>query len=384
MVAETKLAREAKIDLTALAKNIQHLQNLTAPATIMAVVKAYAYGHGAFEIAQVAFAQGIKNFGVAHIEEAVALRKKGIKATILAWLHAPGADFVLALQNDIEIAVSRVSELEELLLAVVCTKKVAKVHIKVDTGLHRNGVSLFELEQLYKKIFLAQQKKMIFLVGIFSHFAVADEPGNVVNEIALANFRLALDKAKQFSLHFKVRHLANSAAIWSVPAAKFDLVRSGLALYGLSPFAGRTAHSLGLVPVMTLRARVVGLKTVAAGEAVSYGLSYVTSKETTLALVGIGYADGVPRAASNKAEVAIGGRRYRVAGMIAMDQFVVDLGAVETNVCVGDWAVLFGSGLEGELTVRDWAQICGTIDYEIVSRISGRVVRTYVGGEGLL
>jgi alanine racemase len=210
-------------------------------------------------------------------------------------------------------------------------------------------------------------------VGVWSHLAYADEPGHPTIGKQLAAFGAALEVASRAGVEPQLRHIANSAATLTLPAAHFDLVRPGIAVYGLSPIAGQ---GYGLVPAMTLRAEAAGVKRVRAGEGVSYGHEYTTARETTLVLVPLGYADGVPRHAGNKAPVSVNGSRFQIAGRVCMDQFVVDVG--DLDVSAGDPVVLFGSGASGEPTAHDWADASGTIHYEIVTRIGPRVERVYI------
>jgi alanine racemase len=252
--------------------------------------------------------------------------------------------------------------------------RTARVHLKIDTGLSRNGATRAEWEPLVKA---AAATDAVEGVGVWSHFAYADEPGHPTIGRQLAAFRDAVAAAEHAGLRPQVRHLANSAATLTLPAAHFDLVRPGIAVYGLSPVPSR--GDFGLTPAMTLRAGIALVKRVGPGEGVSYGHEYHTPRETTLALVPLGYADGVPRHAGNAGPVLIGGRRFRISGRVCMDQFVVDLG--DLPVSAGDAAVLFGTGRDGEPTAQDWADAAGTIHYEIVTRVGARVARTYVGGD---
>jgi alanine racemase len=251
----------------------------------------------------------------------------------------------------------------------------ARVHLKIDTGLSRNGAYVTDWPALVSAAALADE---VEIIGIWSHFAYADAPGHPTIARQLAAFREALDVAAALGVRPPVRHLANSAATLTLPDAHFDLVRPGIAVYGLSPVPEQ--GSFGLTPAMTLRAELAIVKRVAAGEGVSYGHTYTTSTESTLGLVPLGYADGVPRSAGNIGPVSINGHRYTISGRVCMDQFMVDIGDAEAEA--GDAAVLFGAGLDGEPTAQDWAEATGTIHYEIVTRVGARVPRIYVGGDG--
>jgi alanine racemase len=252
------------------------------------------------------------------------------------------------------------------------------VHLKVDTGLSRAGATTADWPELVRTGLRLQAEGVVQLVGAWSHFARADAPADPTVRGQVDVFREALQVAAGLGFVPEIRHLANSAATLASPDAHFDLVRPGISVYGLSPgpLVG-TAEGLGLVPAMTLRATAALVKRVPEGSGVSYGHRYVTPRETSLALVPLGYADGIPRAATNTAEVFVGGRRRRIAGTVCMDQFVLDV--EDDPVVAGDDVVLFGPGDRGEPTAQDWAEALGTINYEIVTRIGLRVPRRYVG-----
>jgi len=367
--------RAAVIDLEAIRHNARRLVELSAPAQLMAVVKADGYGHGAVPAARAALDGGATWLGVAHIDEALALRAAGLDAPLLAWLHTPDSDFSAAVAADVQLGCSG-WELPLIVAAAESQNRVARIHLKIDTGLGRNGVTLADLPALLAEMARQQQAGRIKVVGIFSHLAVADQPERPETDEQRAEFLASVAVARAAGVHPTLRHLANSPAILTRPDTHFDLVRAGLALYGLSPLAGRSPASLGLRPAMTLTTRVANCKRVPAGQGVSYGLNYRTSAETTLALIPLGYADGVPRIATG-GPVRVNGVTYPVVGRIAMDQMVIDLGPDDTGVSVGTEAVLFGSGENGEASADDWADAAGTINYEIVTRISGRVPRIY-------
>jgi alanine racemase len=249
------------------------------------------------------------------------------------------------------------------------------VHLKIDTGLSRGGATVADWPALLDAAAKAQADGTIDVLGIWSHLVYADAPGHPTIDRQLAAFSEGLAMAEQAGLRPHFRHLANSAATLTRPDTHFDLVRPGIAVYGLSPIAGET---FGLRPAMTARARVLLTKRVAAGTGVSYGHTYVTDRETTLAVVPLGYADGVPRHASSRGPVQLGGRTRTIAGRVCMDQVVLDCG--DDPVRAGDVATLFGSGAQGEPTADDWAEAVGTINYEIVTRFgSVRVPRVYDG-----
>ena len=372
--------RSAVIDLDAIRHNVRHLAAVASPAQVMAVVKADAYGHGAVPVARAALDAGARWLGVAHISEALALRAAGIEAPLLAWLHTPDSNFGAAVAAGIDIGCSG-WELEKIVLAAREQERPARIHLKVDTGLGRNGATLEAWDSLVGEAMEYQDEGLLRVVGIFSHLAVADEPDRPETDQQLQAFREVLAIAEDAGVDPEVRHLANTPATLSRPDTHFDLVRVGLGIYGLSPFDGQSPAELGLRPAMTVRTKVSHCKDVPAGQGVSYGLNYRTSGASTLGLIPLGYADGVPRVATG-GPVRVEGRNYPVVGRIAMDQMVIDLGprglASGGASLLGAEAVLFGDGSDGGPTADDWARAAGTINYEIVTRISPRVPRRYV------
>jgi len=369
------LRAEAVIDLDALRGNVERLRAATT-AQLMVVVKADGYGHGLLPSARAALAAGADWLGVAFVEEALALRAAGISAPrILSWLAAPGEQLGPAVAAGVDLSVSAPWAVAEVAAAARHAGRPARVHLKVDTGLSRGGSTVAEWSELVDAVGKAAASGEVEPAAVWSHFAYADAPGHPTIAAQVEVFRAAVDAAQRAGLPVPLRHLANSAATLTLPAAHFDLVRPGLAAYGLSPVPQESSYDL--VPAMTLRARVALAKRVPAGSGVSYGHRYSTSSAATLALVPLGYADGVPRAASNVAEVLLGSRRRRISGTVCMDQFVVDVG--DDPVDAGDEVVLFGPGRSGEPTAQEWADALGTISYEIVTRLGARVPRSYVG-----
>ena len=364
---------EAVVDLGAIRDNVAAMKAGTT-AELMAVVKADGYGHGLVPSAQAAVAGGATWLGTAIVDEAIALRDAGITVPILSWLWTPGEGGTVrrALAADVDISASNLWQLDTITGAARERGTPARVHLKVDTGLSRNGSYVDDWPELVTAAAKAQAAGEVAVIGIWSHFAYADEPGHPTIGKQIAAFRDALEVAARAGIEPQLRHLANSAATLTLPEAHFDLVRPGIAVYGLSP----VAESFGLTPAMTLRAAAAGVKRVRAGEGVSYGHEYTTSRETTLVLVPLGYADGVPRHAGNVGPVWVNGARFTVAGRVCMDQIVVDVG--DLPVAPGDPVVLFGPGRDGEPTAQDWADAVGTIHYEIVTRVGPRVARTYV------
>ncbi|BBX35164.1 alanine racemase [Mycolicibacterium mageritense] len=369
---------QAVVDLAAIDHNVRVLREHAGSAAVMAVVKADGYGHGAVPVARAALAAGAAEIGVATIPEALALRAAGISAPLLAWLHPPGTDFAPAVNADVEVALSSRRQLDELLTAVASTGRTATVTVKVDTGLSRNGVSAADYPAMLDALGRAQADGAILLHGIMSHLVHGDDPDNPFNDLQAQRLVAMRDHARSQKVPLEVAHLANSPAAMTRPDLAFDMVRPGIAVYGLSPIPER--GDLGLRPAMTLKCPVALVRSVRAGDGVSYGHLWIADHDTTLALLPIGYADGVYRALSGRIDVLINGRRRRAVGRVCMDQFVVDLGPDASDVSEGDDAILFGPGTHGEPTAQDWADLLDTIHYEVVTSPRGRVTRTYLPG----
>jgi alanine racemase len=368
-------AAEAVVDLDAIAHNVRLLRERAGSAQVMAVVKADGYGHGASQVGRVALAAGAAELGVATVDEALALRRDGISAPVLAWLHPPGTDFAPALVADVQIALSSVRQLGELLDAVDRTGRTATVTVKVDTGLSRNGVSAAEYPAMLAALQRAQADDAIRLRGIMSHLVHGDDPDNPFNDLQAERLHAMRTQAGEQGVHFELAHLSNSPAAMTRPDLALDMIRPGIAVYGQTPIPER--GDMGLRPAMTLKCPVALVRSVKAGDGVSYGHTWIAGRDTTLALLPIGYADGVFRSLSGRIDVLINGRLRRSVGRICMDQFVVDLGPGRADVVEGDDAVLFGPGTHGEPTAQDWAELLGTINYEVVTSPRGRVNRTY-------
>ncbi|MFB9237423.1 alanine racemase [Plantactinospora siamensis] len=365
---------EVRVDLDAIRENVARLRAGTT-AEVMAVVKGDGYGHGMLPAARAALDGGATWLGVCTLDEALTLRREGVTAPVLAWLLAPGLPLHEGVEADIDLNAASTDQLAELVAAADRAGRPARAHLKIDTGLSRGGATAADWPALVEAAAKAQAAGSVEVVGVWSHFVYADAPGHPTIDRQLAAFHEALAVAERAGLRPRYRHLANSAATLTRPDTHFDLVRPGIAVYGLSPVAGDT---YGLRPAMTARARVIVVKRVPAGTGVSYGHTYHTERETTLAVVPLGYADGVPRHASNAGPVRLAGRNRTVAGRVCMDQIVLDCG--DDPVAAGDVATLFGSGADGEPTADDWAAAVGTINYEIVTRFgSPRVPRVYDG-----
>ncbi|MFJ9565327.1 alanine racemase [Streptomyces fuscichromogenes] len=377
------LRARAEIDLAALRANVRTLRALAPGAALMAVVKSDAYGHGDVRCARAAVEAGASWLGTATPEEALALRADpGLPADvrIMCWLWTPGGPWREAVEAGLDVSVSGMWALREVTEAAKAAGRPALVQLKADTGLGRNGCPPAGWPELVREALRAEAAGLVRITGLWSHLACADEPGHPSVAAQLTLFRELLGYAEEQGVRPEVRHIANSPATLTLPESHFDLVRTGIALYGISPSPELgSAADFGLRPVMTLSASLALVKHVPGGHGVSYGHHYVTPGETTLGLVPVGYADGIPRHASGTGPVLVGGKWRTVAGRIAMDQFVVDLGGDEPEV--GTEAVLFGPGDRGEPTAEDWAQAAGTIAYEIVTRIGSRVPRVYVNGE---
>ncbi|GAA2620646.1 alanine racemase [Paractinoplanes durhamensis] len=369
---------EVRIDLDAIRDNVALMRAGTS-AEVMAVVKGDGYGHGLVPSARAALAGGATWLGAATLDEGLALRRAGIGVPVLAWLHSPGLPLHEGVEAGIDLSASSLHLVEELVTAARRAERTARVHLKLDTGLARAGATPAEWPALLEAAAKAQADGDIEVVGVWSHLVYADVPGHETTDRQLAEFADGLAVAERFGITPRYRHIANSAATLTRPDAHYDLVRPGIAVYGLSPVPGET---FGLRPAMTARARVAQTKRVPGGQGVSYGHAYFTQRETTLALVPLGYADGVPRAASNAGPVQLGGKRRTVAGRVCMDQIVLDVG--DDPVAPGDVATLFGPGDDGGPTADDWAEVVGTINYEIVTRFgSTRVPRVYDGTAGV-
>jgi alanine racemase len=365
----------ATVDLAAIAHNTALVAKAAGGARLMAMVKADGFGHGAAQVARTALAHGASWLGVTSQTEAMALRHQGIDAPILMWLYGPSEDLSPAVAASVDVSVASTAHLGCIADAARRTRHAAAVHLKIDTGLGRSGALPADWPALVAAARRLEQAGVIRVVGIWSHLGNAEDPSDPHLAEQSRLFGEAFEASRAAGLAPQLRHMANSAALFQMPELHFDLVRAGIALYGVEPVARRR---VGLRPAMTLQAQIILTKRVPAGTPVSYGHAYATRRETTLALVPVGFADGVPRVAWQRASVAIRGVRCPVAGRVAMDQFVVDAG--DLPVEIGDTAILFGPGRDGEPTAEEWAAWADTNPHEILTRVGSRVARRYLPG----
>jgi len=363
--------RTITIDLEVIANNYKTLKKLTG-GQVLAIVKADAFGHGMIEVSKKLESIGVDILGTADIDEAMELRHAGIKSPIMAWLHGKNTQFEEAISNDIELGASAIATLETIATAAKKVGKVAKVHLKVDTGLGRNGSDLASWQALIEKAVELSTSGAIELVGVFSHLSGTSEKDDLEQ---LRVFEEAIETAAKLGATFKIRHIAASLAALRYPSTRLDMVRVGAAMYGIDPSAEVIARDFGLLPAMRVSSEVVHVKKAPAGHGVSYGYLHRTKAESTLALVPFGYTEGFPRVATGQAEVSLNGKKYPVLARVAMDQFILDLGTDSAEV--GDEVVIIGDSTKGEPTAEDLARAAGTINYEIVTKMGGRAKRVF-------
>ena len=366
----------AEINLSAITQNFKLIKSRTT-ADVLAVVKADAYGHGLIPVSKALEEAGADWFGTALLEEAINLRKAGILKPIISWLTPLGEDFKSAIDLDIDLGIPSIDLLDEVIKAASLTGKAARIHLEIDTGMSRGGV-LSEWDQLIKSVLVGVNLKQLKVIGIWSHFARADEPAELMNQEQLSLFEEKVNQAKTAGIDAQFIHIANSAALFTNKSTHKNIIRSGIALFGLSPDIKTIgdSSSLGLKPAMKLKAKLNLVKEVKAGSSVGYGGTAVLKSDTKLGVVALGYADGIPRNTNNLAGVFVDKKRAPIIGRVSMDQFVVDLGA-KSKAATGDWVIIFGDGSTGEYTADDWGAASGTINYEIVTRIGPRVPRIY-------
>ena len=367
----------AEIDLAAFRSNVAALKE-HAGVPVMVVVKADGYGHGILASAREARAASAEWLGVATPTEALTLREAGDTGPMLAWLYGIDEDLTPLVAADVDVSAQSVEQIGLVVSAAAVAERQARVHLKIDTGLSRNGTPAYDWQRVCAAAAEAEHAGALAIVGIWSHFAAADEPGHPSVPLQIEAFQRAYEQARAAGLEPTLRHLSNSAGALVVPEARLDLVRVGIAAYGIDPAPGIAALAgVALRPVMRLRAQLVNVKQIEAGAGVSYGWTWTAEATTTVGLVPLGYGDGIPRHAGNRAWAGWAGTRVPVRGRICMDQFVVELG-VGRVAQPGEEVIIFGPGDHGEPTAADWAAWCDTIGYEIVTRIGTRVPRRYL------
>lgn len=372
----------AIISTDAILRNFDSLRGVTE-VNAMAVVKADAYGHGAERIAPLLREHGVEWLGVALPAEALALRESGDTGKILTWLSTSGDSNISAcVAANVDLSVSTIRELQEISQSAIEHDRVANIHLKIDTGLSRNGILVAHLPELVSMLMDVVEQGHVHLRGVWSHLANADNRDLDLARASVAQqveiFNCALNLLATAGLQPDVKHLANTAGVLWHPSTHYDLVRIGIGMYGLSPNADRvSAHSLGLVPAMHVQARISQVKEIPEGSGVSYSHTWIASEPTRVALIPVGYADGIPRNLSNNLQFAVGGRPVDQIGTIAMDQCVVNVSGLE-SVVAGDIVDIFGPGSLGELTADQWAQRMNTVGYEIVTRIGTRIPKVYM------
>lgn len=371
---DNSLITWAEIDLRAIRSNVAGIKRLISPETqLMAVVKANAYGHGAVEVARVCLQEGATYLGVATPNEALFLREQGINAPILVLGYTPDTLVDLVVENQIETTVFNMDTALALSKAASNSNRSARLHLKIDTGMGRIGFRPDDSSiELIREISLLPG---IIVEGIFSHLATADHLDKSFARQQVKVFKSFVSKLEGAGISIPLKHLGNSAAIMEMPEAHFDMVRAGIITYGLYPSSEVDKSKLELMPAMSLKSRVSYVKTISAGQSVSYGRTYISERETTVATVSIGYADGYSRLLSNRGWAMIKGQKAPLIGTVCMDQCMFDVSNIE-NVEAGDEVILFGKPADG-ITADDLADIIGTINYEIVCAPSSRVVRTY-------
>jgi alanine racemase len=363
----------ASIELDAISGNIAALRARVAPSAVMAVVKADGYGHGAVPSARAALRGGAEWLGVVHVGEALQLRAARIDSPVLCLMAAPQELHADVIAANLDLAVGTPEMVTQLAAAAQAAGRPARIHLKADTGMHRAGATVADWPALVAAAASAQADGLVEVVGVCSHFASSDEPGNPTIAMQLTSFKEAIAVAEGAGVNPQLRHIANTAAAIDIPESRYDMVRIGGGVFGVSTLPGGAPPWLR--PAMTLRAKLAQVKRVPAGSGVSYGAQYVTSRETTIGIVPLGYADGVPRIATGQPLIFARGRRWRIAGRVCMDQLMIDFG--DEPVAAGEEVVLFGPGDEGEPTVQEWGEVLGTISYEIVTGIGPRVPRSY-------
>ena len=363
-----------EIDLAAVRHNVRVLAAASSPARLMVVVKADAYSHGAVQVARAALEAGASHLGVATLPEAFELRHAGVRAPLLAWLAGPGAPYGEAVARDVELAAYGCRQLDEIADAARSRGLTARLHLKVETGMWRGGAAK-EWPALVARARALEDDGVVQVLGVWSHLACADVADHPATEEQREAFVGAVQVAKVAGLRPRLRHLANSAATLTRPDLHFDMVRCGLAVYGVNPLTDARPR-VELKPAVTVRARVTHVKEAPAGAAVSYGHTYRTSESTRLALVPVGYADGIPAVPPTARPVGYQGTSVRLAGRVCMDQLVLDVG--DLPIAPGETVTLLGPGGDGEHTAEEWAELSDRSPYEMLTGLARRrVLATY-------
>lgn len=365
----------AEIDLGAIARNMREIRRATKPdAKIMAIVKANGYGHGAVEVARTALANGADRFGISILSEGIQLRKAGFGVPILILGYTPPDEVHDIIRYNLTQTIYTYELAEALSWVAVKQKKVAKVHIKVDTGMGRIG--FIPSEAALKTIVKIAKLPNLEIEGIFTHFACADEKDKSYSQKQLEEFLGFVNKLETIGIHIPIKHAANSAAVIDLPETHLNLVRPGIIIYGLYPSENVNRNKIKLTPAMTLKAQVSFVKKVSANTGISYGRSFITAGESQIASLPFGYADGYSRLLSSKGEVLIKGQRCPVIGRVCMDQCMVDVTSIK-DVEIGDEVTIFGKNGNDEISVEEIAKKMNTINYEIVCMITERVPRVF-------
>jgi alanine racemase len=367
---------EALVDLDAIQANVAAVRSHVGSAQIMAIVKSDGYGHGMLPSARAALAGGAIWLGVVQLADAIVLRRAGLTVPVLSLHGSPDAAHAEAIRRDVDMTAGTPELVGQIARAAEGAGKPARLHLEADTGMSRGGATAADWPDLVRAALAAEADGLVRVVGLWSHLACADIPGHPSVGQQLAAFRDAIAIAERAGARPEVRHIANGAATLTLPESHLDLVRPGGAVYGLCTLPGGAPGWLR--PAMTLRATLMQVKRVAGGVPVSYGHRYAAPAATTLGLLPLGYNEGIPRQASNAAGLMFTrGRRVQIAGTVNQNHVVLDLGAGPS--AVGDEVVLFGPGDRGEPTAQEWAEALGTISYEIVTRFTGQVPRSYCG-----
>jgi alanine racemase len=366
---------EVVVDLDAITANAAALVAHVGGARLMAVVKSDGYGHGMVPTATAALAGGATWLGVVQVADALALRAAGLTVPVLCLLAAPDAAHEAAIRAGVDLTAGSADVVALAAAAARRAGRPARLHLEADTGMSRGGATAADWPGLVRAALDAEAAGDAVIAGLWSHFACADMPGHPSIDAQLAAFDAAVARAERDGARPEVTHLANTPATLTRPDSWRDLVRPGGAVVGLSTLPGGAPD--WLTPAMTVRARLVQVKRVPAGTAVSYGHRYATTAQATLGVVPLGYNEGIPRLASSTAQYQVGGRRFTIAGTVNMNQTILDLG--DLPAAPGDEVIVFGPGTGGEPTAQEWADALGTLSYEIVTRFTGKIPRSYRG-----